>query len=88
MAEYSLVLVPAQPMRLTRIPCPLFCSGALRPRSCHIAALEQDRDRPAGHGKPWQPTPCSQSQVGEDRYPETPGAPQVEAFVVLSVAVR
>jgi hypothetical protein len=37
MAGYSLVLVPAQPMRLTRILA-LPCSGAWRRRSCHLAA--------------------------------------------------
>jgi hypothetical protein len=37
MAGYSLVLVPAHPMRLTRILA-LLWSGAWHPRSCHVAA--------------------------------------------------
>jgi hypothetical protein len=81
---------PAQPMRLTRIPCLLFCSGALRPRSCHIAALEQDQIGRPGTARPMQALadPLLPSQIGQDRYPETPGSPQVEAVVVVSVAVR
>jgi hypothetical protein len=33
-------------------------------------------------------TPCSQSQFGQDRYLGKQGSQQVEAVVVLSVAVR
>ena len=35
-----------------------------------------------------QATPCSQSQFGQDRYLGKQGSQQVEAVVVLSVAVR
>jgi hypothetical protein len=45
MAGYSLVLVPAQPMRLTRILASP-CSDAPRPQSCHNAALFEQGQRP------------------------------------------
>jgi hypothetical protein len=49
-------------------------------------------DRPAGHGKAdaslTHPTPCSQSQIGQDRYLLWQQTAQVEAASGLSVVVR
>jgi hypothetical protein len=53
---------------------------------------DQGADRPAGHAKTdhnlGHVTPCSQSQIGQDRHLRRQGTLQAEAALALSVVVR